>query len=70
MQGQGQVRECERCERCEGDGSYSELAPCTTFGTDCACNGPRMVVDPCPDCKGSGFAFPSTQPSPDTRSEQ
>lgn len=42
------------CERCEGDGSYSELAPCTTAGKDCACNGPRVSVDPCPDCGGTG----------------
>jgi hypothetical protein len=32
----------------------AELAPCTTFGSDCACNGPRVIVDPCPDCEGSG----------------
>jgi DnaJ-class molecular chaperone len=44
----------ERCKRCEGDGSFSQLAPCTTFGPDCACNGPRVIVDPCPDCGGSG----------------
>ena len=47
-----------RCLRCEGDGSYSELAPCTTCGSDCACNGPRVIVDPCPDCGGSGEAAP------------
>jgi hypothetical protein len=46
--------ERQRCERCEGDGSYSELAPCTTCGSDCACNGPPVIVDPCPDCGGSG----------------
>lgn len=45
-----------RCQRCEGDGSYSELALCTTFGPDCACNGSRVTVDPCPDCGGSGNA--------------
>lgn len=45
----------ERCLRCEGDGSYSELAECTTFGSDCACNGPRVLVDPCPDCDGTGM---------------
>lgn len=42
------------CERCEGDGSYSELAPCTTGGPDCACNGPRALVDPCDRCQGFG----------------
>lgn len=46
----------ERCQRCEGDGSYSELAPCTTCDSECACNGPRVVVDPCPDCGGTGEA--------------
>jgi DnaJ-class molecular chaperone len=45
----------EVCERCDGEGSYSELAPCTTFGPDCACNGPRVIVDHCPDCDGSGM---------------
>lgn len=42
------------CERCEGEGSYSDFADCTTFGPDCACNGPRVVVNPCPVCGGSG----------------
>jgi DnaJ-class molecular chaperone len=45
-----------RCERCEGDGSYRDLAPCTTMGSDCACNGPRVIHDPCEDCDGSGLA--------------
>jgi len=44
------------CERCEGDGSYSTLAECTTHDPDCACNGPRVIVDPCPDCRGTGEA--------------
>jgi hypothetical protein len=44
------------CDRCEGDGSLSELAPCTTHDRDCACNGPRVTIDPCPDCEGSGYA--------------
>jgi hypothetical protein len=52
------------CERCEGDGSYSGLAPCTTAGADCACNGPRVLVDPCPDCGGSGLSG-AGQPSLD-----
>ena len=42
------------CAKCEGDGSYSELAPCTTFNRDCACNGERVLVDPCEVCGGSG----------------
>lgn len=45
----------EYCQRCEGDGVYSQLADCTTFDPDCACNGPRVSVDPCPDCGGSGY---------------
>lgn len=45
----------QRCERCEGEGSYSEVAPCTTFDLECACNGPRVLVDPCPDCGGDGL---------------
>jgi hypothetical protein len=44
------------CEQCEGDGSYSDLAPCTTHDRDCACNGPRVVIDPCEVCGGSGHA--------------
>ena len=55
-----------RCQRCEGDGSFSELAPCTTSGSDCACNGPRVLVDPCPECGGSGNA-PETSLRPEDR---
>lgn len=44
---------------CEGGGSYSEPAPCTTGGADCACNGPLVLVDPCPDCGGTGVAPPA-----------
>lgn len=46
---------CVPCSKCEGDGSYSELADCTTFDKDCACNGPRAHVDPCERCNGSGL---------------
>jgi DnaJ-class molecular chaperone len=42
------------CPKCEGDGSYSELADCTTFDKDCACNFSRITVDPCPECAGTG----------------
>lgn len=44
----------EDCEQCEGDGSYSKMADCTTGGKDCACNGPRVLVDPCDGCGGKG----------------
>lgn len=37
------------CEECGGMGSFSP--DCTTFGTDCACNGPRI---PCKRCEGTG----------------
>ena len=43
------------CTRCEGGGNYSEMAPCTTFGPDCGCHE-RVLVDPCPDCEGTGYA--------------
>lgn len=55
---QGQQQ--ESCEACEGDGSYNDFADCTTFDKDCACNGPRVTVDPCPYCKGTG-----NKPQPD-----
>lgn len=62
------AEQSEYCPRCEGDGSVSELAPCTTGGSDCACNGPRVLIDPCPDCGGTGqrvtpLARSATNPS-------
>lgn len=48
----------ECCPRCEGDGSYSELADCTTLDKDCACNFSRVLIDPCPKCDGTGVALP------------
>lgn len=42
------------CPRCEGDGATSDFPPCTTNDYDCACNGPRVSIDPCPLCGGSG----------------
>jgi hypothetical protein len=50
------LTEEDYCPRCEGDGSYTELAPCTTGGHDCGCNGPRVTVDPCDVCQGTGLA--------------
>lgn len=47
------------CPRCEGDGSHSALQDCTTWGPDCACNGPSVNVDPCELCGGSG-EWPAT----------
>lgn len=44
------------CPWCEGDGGYSKLADCTTFDGQCACNGPRVIVEPCDLCEGSGRA--------------
>lgn len=56
--GRVQEREDELdCVRCEGGGNYSEMAPCTTFGPGCGCEE-RVLVDPCPDCGGSGIASP------------
>jgi DnaJ-class molecular chaperone len=46
------------CDRCDGEGSYMRLADCTTTGPDCACNGPRVDVDPCEVCGGSGELTP------------
>jgi hypothetical protein len=46
------------CPACDGDGSYSKLADCTTTGTDCACKRPRVLVDPCDVCGGSGYQPP------------
>lgn len=43
------------CVRCDGEGSYSELPPCTTFDKNCACNFGGVEVDPCPDCGGDGL---------------
>lgn len=43
------------CERCEGEGQWTRLADCTTFGPDCACNGER-ITERCPDCRGTGFS--------------
>lgn len=43
------------CDQCEGDGSYSEMALCTTFDPGCGCSE-RVIVDPCPACGGSGSA--------------
>lgn len=44
----------DHCELCDGEGATTELAACTTFDGKCACNGPRVLVDPCPDCGGTG----------------
>jgi DnaJ-class molecular chaperone len=48
------------CPRCEGGGNYSEMAPCTTFGPDCGCNE-RVLIDPCPDCNGTGVVAEEMQ---------
>lgn len=53
------------CHRCEGDGSYSELADCTTMDGNCACNGARVLVDPCPKCDGTGMAGSHSTPEED-----
>jgi hypothetical protein len=37
------------CDECEGSGVKTDLAPCTTFDYNCACNGPHITV-PCTDC--------------------
>lgn len=50
------------CEKCDGEGSYSQMADCTTFGPGCGCNE-RVIIDPCEVCGGSGDA-PAQAPPP------
>ena len=47
------VHDEPECVECAGEGTMRVLADCTTYGPDCACNGPR-VEGPCPECDGRG----------------
>lgn len=43
------MSEWAQCAECGDTGWMNDLAPCTTFDGDCACNGPMIAV-PCRAC--------------------